>query len=118
MRQVETLTLVLLLAFGLFGVGFSVCRDFMDMDESKMAGACQDEDDCQKTCRFGQDESPAVFEKIQPQVFSDTVAVLVLHLMPPLSPHLHLLHETTSRLEVHSKLPIGEVYLQNASFLI
>ncbi len=115
MPQVETLTLVLLLALGLFGNGFSVCRDF---DESKMAGVCQDRDPCQETCRFGQDESPAVFEKIQPQVFSDSVAVLVLHLMPPLSPHLHLLHETTSRLEVHSKLPIGEVYLQNASFLI
>ncbi len=115
MPKVETLTLVLLLAFGLFGNGFSVCRGF---DESEMAGACQDRDPCQDTCRFGQDESPAVLEKIQPEVFSDTVAVLVLHLMPPLSPHLHLLHETTSRFQVHSKLPIGEVYLQNASFLI
>ena len=114
MRQVETLTLVLLLVFGLFGNGFSVCRGF---DESKIAGACQDRDPCQKTCRFGQDESPAVFEKVQPQVSSDTVAVLVLPLMPPLSPHLHLLHGA-SRLEVHSKLPTGEVYLRNASFLI
>ena len=118
MRKAGSLVLTLLLAFALFGVGFSVCRDFMDMDESEIAGACQDRDPCQETCRFGQDESPAVFEKMQPQVFSDTVAVLVLHLMPPLSPHLHLLHEATSRLEVHSKLPIGEVYLQNASFLI
>jgi hypothetical protein len=115
MGKVETLAFVLLLAVSLFGNGFSVCRD---LDESEIAGACQDRDPCQETCQFGQDESPAVFEKIQPQVFSDTVAVLVLHLMPPLSPHLHLLHETTSRLEVHSKLPIGEVYLQNASFLI
>ncbi len=118
MRKAGSLVLALVLVCGLFGVGFSVCRDFMDMDESEIAGACQDRDPCQETCRFGQDESPAVFEKIQPQGFSDTVAVLVLPLLPPLSPHLHLLHETTSRRQVHSKLPISEVYLQNASFLI
>ncbi len=117
MRQVETLTLVLFLVFGLFGVGFSVCRDFMDVDESEMAGACQDGDHCQKTCRFGLDESPAVHEKIQPQAFPDTAAVSVLPLIPLLGPHLALLHGA-SRLEVHSKIPTGEVYLQNASFLI
>jgi hypothetical protein len=117
MRQVGTLTLVFLLIFGLFGVGFSVCRDFMDMDESEMAGACQDEDHCQKTCRFGLDESPAVHEKVQPQAIPDTVAVSVLPLMPPLSPRPHLLHGALP-LEVHGKLSTGEVYLQNASFLI
>jgi len=117
MRQVEILTLVCLLVFGLFGVSFSVCRDFMDMDESKMAGACQDGDHCQKTCRFGLDESPAVHERIHPQAFPDTVAVSVLPLIPLLSLHLDLLHGA-SRLEVHGKIPAGEVYLQNASFLI
>ncbi len=117
MRKAGSLVLALVLVCGLFGVGFSVCRDFMDMDESEMAGACQDRDPCQETCRFGQDESPAVLEKVPPQTSSDTVAVLVLHLMPPLSLRLHLLYGA-SRLEVHSKLPAGEVYLQNASFLI
>ncbi len=117
MRKAGSLVLALVLVCGLFGVGFSVCRDFMDMDESEMAGACQDRDPCQETCRFGQYESPAVLKKVPPQASSDTVAVLVLPLMPPLSPHLHLLHGA-SRLEVHSKLPAGEVYLQNASFLI
>jgi hypothetical protein len=123
MRQVETFTLILLLAFSLFGGGRSVCRDFMDMDEYpvEIVGASQDfqdRDDCQETCRFGQDESLAVCKQIQPQIFSHTVAVSVLHLIPSLSPHLHLLHETTSRLEVHGKLPTGELYLRNASFLI
>ncbi len=117
MRKAGSLVLTLLLALALFGVGFSVCRDFMDMDESEMAGACQDKDPCQETCRFGQDESLAVPKKVPPQASSSTVAVLVLHLMPPLSLRLHLLHGA-SRLEVHSKLPAGEVYLQNASFLI
>lgn len=117
MRQVEILTLVCLLVFVLFGVGFSVCRDFMDLDESKLAGACQDGDDCQETCRFGLDESPAVHEKIQLQVYSDTVAVSVLHLVPPVSPRFPFPYGALP-LEVHSKISTGEVYLQNASFLI
>lgn len=117
MRQVEALALMLLLISGLFGFGFSVCRDFMDMDESSMSGACQDEDHCRKSCRYGPEEAPAVHEKVQLQTFPHAVAVSVLSLTPPLSPHLHGFYGAFS-LEVHGKISTGEVYLQNASFLI
>lgn len=121
MRQVETHILVLLLVFGMFGVGLSVCRDFMKMDESGMAGPCRDRDHCQKACRSGLDEAPAVHERIQLQVSFNAAAVWVHHSIPPLSPRLHLLHDLlhgASPLEVDGKISTGEVYLQNASFLI
>ena len=118
MRKVGSLALTLLLAFSLLGIGLSVCRNFMDMEcAAQMAGTSQDMDHCKKMCQLGQDESPVVLQKAQPKVSFDTLAALVLPLMPPLSPHLHFVHET-SRLEVHNKLPVGEVYLLNASFLI
>jgi len=118
MREVGSLALTLVLAFGLLGVGLSVCRDFMDIEcATPMVGASQKMDHCKKMCQLGRDETPAVFEKAQPKVSSDTVAASVLPLMPPLSTHLHWIHET-SRLEVHNKLPMGKVYLLNASFLI
>ncbi len=118
MRKVGSLALTLLLAFGLIGIGLSVCRTFMDMEcAAQMAGASQDMDHCKKMCQLGQDESLAVFEKAQPKVASDTVAALILPLVPPISPHLDWIHET-SRFEVHNKLPPGKVYLLNASFLI
>ncbi len=118
MRKVGSLALTLSLAFGLIGIGLSVCRNFMDMEcAAQMAGASQNMDHCKKMCQLGQDESLAVFEKAQPKVASDTVAALILPLVPPISPHLDWIHET-SRLEVHNKLPIGKVYLLNASFLI
>ncbi len=118
MRKVGSFALTLLLAFGLIGIGLSVCRDFMDIEcAAQMAGASQNMDHCKKMCQLGQDESLAVFEKAQPKVASDTVAALVLPLISPVSPHLHLIHET-SRLEVHNKLAREEVYLLNASLLI
>ena len=118
MRRVGTLTLTLLLTFGLLGLGLSVCRNFMDMEcAAQMAGASQKMDPCEKMCQLGQDESPAVFNKAQPKVSSNTVAVSVLPFISPVSPHLHLIHET-SRLEVHNKLAREEVYLLNASLLI
>ncbi len=118
MRKVGSLALTLLLAFGLIGIGLSVCRSFMDMEcAAQMAGASQDMDHCKKMCQLGQDESLAVFEKAQPKVASDTVAALILPFVPPISPHLDWIHET-SRFEVHNKLPPGKVYLLNASFLI
>ncbi len=118
MHKAGTLILTLLMTFSLLGIGLSVCRSFMDPDcMAQMAGASQDMDHCKKMCQLGQDESPAVFEKAQPKVASNTVAALVLPLMPTISTHLDWIHET-SRLEVHNKLPMGKVYLLNASFLI
>ncbi len=118
MRKVGSLTLTLFLAFGLLGIGLSVCRNFMDLESAaQMAGASQNMDRCEKMCQLGRDQSPAVFEKAQPKVASNTVAALVLPLVPPLSTHLHWIHET-SRFEVPNILPLGEVYLLNGSFLI
>ena len=118
MRKVGSLALTLFLAFGLLGIGLSVCRNFMDLEcATEMAGASQNMDHCKKMCQLGRDESLAVFEKEQPKVASDTVAAVVLPLMPPISPYFHWIHET-SRLEIHNKLPMGKVYLLNASFLI
>ena len=118
MRKVGSLALTLLLAFGLLGIGLSVCRNFMDMEcAAQMAGASQNMDHCKKMCQLGRDESPAVFEKAQPKVASDTVAVLFLPFMPPIGTHLDWIHET-SRLEVHNKHRMGKVYLLNTSFLI
>ena len=84
---------------------------------AQMAGTPQDMDHCKKMCQLGQDESPVVLEKAQPKVFSDTVAVSILPLVPPLSIHLRCIYET-ARFEVHNTLPRGEVYLLNASLLI
>ena len=118
MRKVGSLALTLLLAFGLLGIGLSVCRNFMDMEcAAQMAGASQEMDQCQKMCQLGQDESLVVLEKAQPKVASHTVAALVLPVVSPLSTHLHWTHET-SRFDVHNTLPPGEVYLLNASLLI
>ena len=118
MRKVGSFALTLVLAFGLLGIGLSVCRDFMDMEcAAQMAGASRNMDHCKKMCQLGQDQSPAVFEKAQPKVASDTVAALVLPLVPPISPHLDGFRET-SRFEVRNTLPMGKVYLLNASFLI
>ncbi len=118
MRKFGSLALTLFLAFGLLGIGLSVCRNFMDMEcASQIAGSSQDMDPCQKMCQLGQDQSPAVFEKAQPKFASDNIADLVLPLVPLLSTPLHWIHET-SRFEVHNTLPQGEVYLLNASLLI
>ncbi len=118
MIKVGSLALTLFLAFGLLGIGLSVCRNFMDLEcATEMAGASQNMDRCEKMCQLGQDQSPVVLEKAQPKVPSDTVAALVLPTVPPLSTHLHGIHET-SRFEVHNTLPKGEVYLLNASLLI
>ncbi len=118
MRKVGSLALTLFLAFGLLGIGLSVCRNFMEPDcMDQMAGTSQDMDHCKKMCQLGQDESPVVLEKAQPKVSSDIIAVLVLPLVPPLSTHLHGIPKT-SRFEVHNTLPRGEVYLLNSSLLI
>ncbi len=118
MQKVASLALTLLLVLGLLGSGLSVCRSFMDPDcMAQMAGTSQDMEHCKRMCQLGQDESPVVLEKAQPKVSSDTVAVSVLPLVPPLSTYLHWIHET-ARFEVHNTLPIGEVYLLNASLLI
>ncbi len=118
MRKVGSLALTLLLAFGLLGIGLSVCRNFMDMEcASQMAGASQDIDQCQKMCQLGQDQSPVVLEKAQPKISPDSLAVLILPEVPPLSTHLDGIRET-SRFEVHNTLSQGEVYLLNASLLI
>ncbi len=118
MQKVASLALTLLLVLGLLGIGLSVCRSFMDLDcMAQMAGTSEDMDHCKKMCQLGQDESPVVLEKAQPKVFSDTVAVSVLPLVPSVSTYLHRIHET-ARFEVHNTLPIGEVYLLNASLLI
>ena len=118
MHKAGILILTLLMTSSLFGIGLSVCRSFMDPDcMAQMAGTSQDMDHCKKMCQLGQDESPVVLEKAQPKVSSDTVAVSVLPLVPPLSTYLHWIHET-ARFEVHNTLPIGEVYLLNASLLI
>jgi len=118
MQKVGSLALTLLLVLGLLGTGLSVCRSFMEPESmDQMAGTSQDMDHCKKMCQLGQDESPVVLGKEQPKVSSDTVALSVLPLVPPLSTYLHGIHET-SRFEVHNTLPRGEVYLLNASFLI
>ncbi len=118
MRKVGSLALTLFLAFGLLGLGLSVCRNFMDMEgAAQLAGASQNMDRCEKMCQLGRDQSPAVFEKAQPKVSSDIVAALVLPFVPPISPHLDEFHES-SRFEVHNTFPRGEVYLLNASLLI
>ena len=118
MRKVGSLTLVLVLVFGLLGVGLSVCRSFMDLDcMAQMAGAGQDPDFCQKMCQLGRDESLALLQKAQPKLSSDTVAIFVHQFTLPVQPHLYSIHEG-SRLDVHNKNPIGEVYLLNVSFLI
>ena len=118
MRKVGSLALTLVVVFAQLGIGLSVCRNFIDMEcADQMAGASQGMDHCKKMCQLGRDESPAVFEQAQPKISSDTVAALVLPLVPPISSHLDWIHET-SRLEVHNKLPMGKVYLLNASFLI
>ncbi len=118
MRKVGSLALTLLLAFGLLGIGLSVCRNFMDMEcAAQMAGASQEMDQCEKMCQLGQDESLVVLEKAQPKVASHNMAALVLPLVPPLRTPLHWTHET-SRFEVHNTLSQGEVYLLNASLLI
>ena len=118
MHKAGILALTLLMTFSLFGIGLAVCRGFMDPDcMAQMAGTSQDMGHCKKMCQLGQAESPVVLGKAQPKVSSDTVAVSVLPLVPPLSTHLHWIHET-SRFEVHNTLPIREVYLLNASLLI
>jgi len=118
MHRVGILALTVFMTFSLMGIGLSVCRDFMDPDcMARMSGTSQDMDHCQKMCQLGQDESPFVLEKAQPQVSSDTVAVSVLPAVPPFSTHLHWIHKT-SRFEVPNTLPRGEVYLLNASLLI
>ena len=118
MHRVGILALTVFMTFSLMGIGLSVCRDFMDPDcMARMSGTSQDMDHCKKMCQLGQDESPVVLGKEQPKVSSDTVALSVLPLVPPLSTYLHGIHET-SRFEVHNTLPRGEVYLLNASFLI
>ena len=118
MGKVGSFALTLLLAFGLIGIGLSVCRDFMDIEcAAQMAGASQNMDHCKKMCQLGRDESLAVFEKAQPKVASDTVAALVLPLVPPIDTHLDWIHET-ARFEVYNTFPRGEVYLLNASLLI
>ena len=118
MRKAGALTLALLLVFGLLGIGLSVCRSFMDPDcMAQMAGAGQNPDHCKRMCQLGQDERPALLEKVQPKLSSDTVAIFVHQFTLPIQPQLHSFHEG-SRLDVHNKNPIGEVYLLNASFLI
>ena len=118
MHRVGILALTVFMTFSLMGIGLSVCRSFMDPDcMTQMAGTSQDMDHCKKMCQLGQDESPVVLGKEQPKVSSDTVALSVLPLVPPLITYLHGIHET-SRFEVHNTLPRGEVYLLNASFLI
>ena len=118
MRRVGTLTLVLVLVVGLLGVGLSVCRSFMDPDcMAQMAGAGQNPDQCQMMCQLGQDENPALLEKAQPKLSSDTVAIFAHQFTLPIQPQLHTTH-AGSRLEVDNKNPIGKVYLLNASFLI
>ena len=84
---------------------------------AQMAGAGQNPDHCKKMCQLGQDERPALLEKVQPKFSSDTVAIFVHLFRLPIQSHLHSIHES-SRLDVHNKNPIGEVYLLNASFLI
>ncbi len=118
MHKVGVLVLTLLMTVSLLGVGLSVCRSFMELDcMDQMAGTSQDMDHCKKMCQLGQDESPVVLEKAQPKVSSDTVALSVLPVVPPLSTHLDCIHETL-RFEVHTTLPRGEVYLLNSSLLI
>ncbi len=118
MRRVGSLTLVLVLVVGLLGVGLSVCRSFMDLDcMAQMAEAGQDPDFCQKMCQLGRDESPALLQKAQPKLSFDTVAIFVHQFTLPVQPHLYSIHEG-SRLDVHNKNPIAEVYLLNVSFLI
>ena len=118
MHRVGILALTVFMTFSLMGIGLSVCRDFMDPDcMARMSGTSQGMDHCKKMCQLGQDESPVVFEKAQQKVSSDTVAVSVLPAVPPLSTHLHWIHKT-SRFEVPTTLPRGEVYLLNASLLI
>ncbi len=118
MHRVGILALTIFMTFSLMGIGLSVCRSFMDPDcMAQMAGTSQDMDHCKKMCQLGQDESPMVLEKAQSKVSTDTVAESVLPIVPPLSTHLHGIHET-SRFEVHHTLPRGEVYLLNASLLI
>ncbi len=118
MQRAGILALTLLMTFSLLGIGLSVCRSFMDPDcMARMAGASQDMDHCKKMCQLGQDESPMVLEKAQSKFSFDTVAVSVLPVVPPLSTHLHRIHET-ARFEVPDILPRGEVYLLNGSFLI
>ena len=118
MRIGGALTLAVLLVLGLLGIGLSVCRDFMEPDgTAQMAGTAQDRDHCEKMCQLGQDESPALLEKVQPKFASDTVAIFSHLFTLPIKPHLHSIHEN-SRLDVPNNTPIGEVYLLNASFLI
>ncbi len=118
MHKVGVLALTILMTVSLLGVGLSVCRSFMDPDcMEQMAETSQDMDHCKKMCQLGQDESPVVLGKAQPKVSSDTVALSVLPLVPPLCTHLHWIHKT-SRFEVPNTLPRGEVYLLNASLLI
>jgi hypothetical protein len=118
MHRVGILALTVFMTFSLMGIGLSVCRSFMDPDcMARMSGTSQDMDHCKKMCQLGQDESPFVLEKAQQKVSSDTVAVSVLPVVPPLSTHLPWIHKT-SRFEVPNTLPRGEVYLLNASLLI
>jgi len=117
MHKVGVLALTLLMTVSLLGVGLSVCRSFMEPDCMDQMAGTQNMDHCKKMCQLGQDESPAVLEKAQPKVSSDVIAVLVLPLVPPLSPHLHWIPKT-SGFEVHNTLPRGEVYLLNGSLLI
>ena len=118
MRRVGTFTLALVLVVGLLGVGLSVCRSFMDPDcMAQMAGAGQNPDHCQMMCQLGQDESPALLEKAQPKLSSDTVAILAHQVTLPIQPQFHSIREG-SELDVDNRNPIGKVYLLNASFLI
>ncbi len=118
MRKAGTLTLVLLLVFGVVVVGLSACRGFMNAEcMAQMAGTDQDLDQCKKMCQLGQDERPALLEKAQPKFSSDTVASLVHLFTLPEQLRLHSILEG-SKLDVHNQPPRGEVYLLNAAFLI
>ena len=119
MRRAAILSIMLAILAGLVGTSFSVCQGFMAGQRgSSFVGACSSDDFCQRMCRLGRKESPAVVQKASPKITS-TGLVVSLHQVD-LPRDIRIRHHTHTVLL--QKYPpcevVGEVYLLNSAFLI
>ncbi len=116
MKRIVSASLVLLMLFGLIGLGSSACRELMASSaDVQLTPTCHSEACCM-VCRLEQVDDPALPEKGSFELKSTPVAFLADN------PNSRILTSPPSRNRLpHQPLVLlfgGDVYLLNASFLI
>ena len=117
MRQILAASVILFLAGGLLGLGFSTCPSFMlKTPQIRMANSCGDDDCCLKMCLQGQDDFPALLQTASLN-FQDTFGWMEAASMSVQSDSADQQRQPAS-LRVAVAGPWGAVYLLNSTFLI